>query len=183
MLSLAISGDGVERMRQEAGGHRIQRVPPTETRGRVHTSTVTVAVLGGLQSPQESRTSRIDNPQDFDICWFSGSGAGGQNRNKKMACCRITHISTGIVRSAQTRSRENSYRLAMAALIEELDRLAAATDHAEVNDARKRQLGSGERGDKRRTLRFQNDLATDHVSGRRSRVSDLMAGRFELLWH
>ena len=121
-------------------------------------------------------------PEDFRIEFYSGSGAGGQNRNKVQASARITHLPTGTVRTAQTRSRENSQRLAMTAMLAELDRRNdLACDNA-VNDCRKSQVGSGMRGDKRRTLRWQDDQTNDHLTGRRARTSDIMAGRFDLLW-
>ena len=90
---------------------------------------------------------------------------------------------TGIVRTAQTRSRVNSQQLAQAALNEELDRLAAQAHGSVVNGVRKAQVGNGARaGVKRRTWRFQEDAVIDHVTGRRARAADVMTGRFGLLW-
>lgn len=162
-------------MRQEAGGHRIQRVPPTETRGRVHTSTVTVAiveqgVIGGFSA------------EDCDVEWYSGSGAGGQHRNKHQNSCRLRHRPTGIVRTAQTRKRENSYKLAVEAMREAVDGVESSRVLAAANVERKGQIGSGMRGDKRRTYRFREDAVTDHVTGKTCRCAELMRGHFEKLW-
>ena len=173
-----MEGIGVERMDAEAGGHRTQRIPPTERSGRAHSSTVTVAVLDGV--------SHISVPEksfsEFHIEWFSGTGCGGQHRNKHMNSARVTHIPTGLVRTASTRSRENSLRLAMDALIVELDRRDKAASGRQQNDIRRIQVGSGQRSDKRRTYQFQNDIAKDHVTNKQASLSRVMRGNFDLLW-
>lgn len=120
--------------------------------------------------------------RDIRVSYFSGSGAGGQNRNKVQACCRLTHVPTGITKTAQTRSRENSYRLASEALREELSRLHASARAAAENGVRRHQVGSGERSDKRRTYRFQEDRVLDHVTGRRATCSEVMSGAWHRLW-
>ena len=164
-------------MRNEAGGHRVQRVPPTERRGRVHTSTVTVAFLEAQGSRQVA-----EDGDDFVVEWFSGSGAGGQHRNKHANSCRIKHLPTGLVRSAQTRSRENSYRLARQGLDEALRVMSEQQHHGRENQVRKAQVGSGMRGDKRRTYRFQDDHVVDHLTGRRAKATRVMAGDISLMW-
>jgi len=173
-------------LENEIGGHRHQRVPPTEKRGRIHTSTVTVAVLGAADSfgGDGAATSIYQrrSESDFEIQWFSGSGAGGQNRNRVLESARVRHIPTGTVRTAQTRSRENSLKLAMASLTAELDRMAVdATDRAE-NGIRKIQVGSGQRGDKIRTYRWQDDRVTDGRTGKTASCRKVMLGHFDLLW-
>lgn len=119
---------------------------------------------------------------DFEVEWYSGSGAGGQHRNKHQNSARITHLPTGIVRTAQTRSRENSYQSAMEAIGRALD--AGATNAAAMaeNGARQKQVGSGERSDKRRTIRFQHDEVVDHLTGRRMTARDYMRGGMDRLW-
>lgn len=94
----------------------------------------------------------------------------------------MTHLPTGIVKTAQTRSRNNSEKLARAALEADLDQLVSEGHGRAVNGLRRAQVGSGQRGDKRRTYRFQEDAVTDHASGIRARASDVMEGRFDLLW-
>jgi peptide chain release factor 1 len=165
-------------LNHEAGGHRIQRVPPTERRGRVHTSTVTVAVL----SPAQHLTAHLGRPDDFRIDWYSGSGAGGQHRNKHQNSCRITHLPTGLVRKSETRNRESSYREAMSALSDALRQRAEAMAHGAQNSIRRDQVGAGMRGDKRRTYRFQEDTVVDHVTRKRARCTEVMRGGFDQLW-
>ncbi len=119
---------------------------------------------------------------DYTVEWFSGSGAGGQHRNRHQNSARIMHVPTGIVRAAQTRSRENSLRSAMAAINEELDRLSGHVMNAVENQARRGQVGSGERSDKRRTFRFQDALVHDHVTQKSMTMGRFMNGYVDLLW-
>lgn len=176
---LTLDGDGVERMDHESGGHRVQRVPQGERNGRVHSSTVTVAVL----DPRAPPTSLDRYPaHEFAVSFFSGTGPGGQNRNKVQACARVVHLPTGRTRTAQTRSRDNSTRLAMAALLEDLQTAQAQAEQARTDRERRAQMGSGERGDKRRTYRCQEDQVLDHRSGRRARASSVLDGHLEPLW-
>lgn len=175
-MSLEIEGPDLRGLDHEAGGHRIQRVPPTERRGRVHTSTVTVAVL----VPGEARP--VVGPEDFRVEWYSGSGAGGQHRNKHQNSCRLTHIPTGLIVKAETRSRQNSYQQAMTTLSQKLLERAEVEAHNMKNTLRSQQVGSGMRGDKRRTYRFQEDTVRDHFTGKSARCADVMRGGFEKLW-
>lgn len=149
----------------------------------MHSSTVTVAVFDP-DSPDARALSAYTQrrPEDFDVGWFSGTGAGGQNRNKVQASARLTHLPTGLVRTAQTRSRENSERLAREALELELDRQLEAKRAELANATRQGQIGSGERGDKRRTYRFQDDRVLDHTTQKSARCGDVMKGGFALLW-
>lgn len=116
--------------------------------------------------------------------WFNGTTkAGGQHHQKNATCCRLIHLPTNITRTAQTRSRENSQQLAMAALSADLDRLMLSTQAAAANCLRRSHVGSGARGaEKRRTWRFQEDSVSDHVTGKRARATEVMGGRFDLLW-
>lgn len=122
------------------------------------------------------------NPEDYSTEWYSGSGAGGQHRNKHMNSARITHIPTGIIRSAQTRSRQNSLQEAMTAINEELDRLCGKAAGAAENNTRRNQIGNGERSDKRRTVRFQDGSAIDHITGKRVPIEVYMKGGMDKLW-
>lgn len=151
-------------------------MPPTERKGRVHTSTVTVAVIDAIFAEKQYNTA------DFNISWFSGTGAGGQHRNKHQNSCRITYLPTGQVATAQCRSRVNSMEQAKAALMLQLingDRFAQSIS---IATDRKEQVGSGMRGDKIRTYRFQDDVVKDHNSGKTASLPKVMRGNFDLLW-
>lgn len=165
--------------KNEAGGHRIQRVPPTERRGRVHTSTVTCAVLD-----QDHQTTKYDQRSDtnFSYRWFSGTGKGGQHRNKHQCCLELTHVPTGLTQIATGRSRDANSREAMAALITKLDQLRIGSAAQATNATRAGQIGSGMRGDKRRTYRFQDDTVADHISGKSTSCKQFMRGDIERLW-
>lgn len=157
--------------RNEAGGHRHQRVPPNERRGRVHTSTVTVAVL------DPERASRVElRPQDLEIQTVRGSGPGGQHRNKTESCVVVTHRPTGLSAKVDGRSQHLNKAAAIALLTA---RVAQAQTEASVSgrdQLRRSQVGSGMRGDKIRTYRQQDDLVTDHRLGRTWRFKDWMKG-------
>lgn len=179
-LRLHLRGAGASRFENEAGGHRLMRVPPTERQGRVHSSNVTVACLDpacGFAGPALSR-----RPEDFAVSWFSGTGCGGQNRNKVQACARVEHLPTGLVQTAQSRSRENSRRLATEALIALLDRQAGLEAGAAVNQKRKSQVGLGERSDRRRIWAFPRDCCEDLLTGRTLRCEDALKGNVDKLW-
>ena len=143
----------------ESGGHRVQRVPATETQGRIHTSACTVAVLA---EPDEAEAIKI-NPSDLRIDTFRASGAGGQHINKTDSAVRITHLPTGIVAECQDGRSQHSNKAqalkVLTARIQEKDRSErAAKDAAE----RKSLIGSGDRSDRIRTYNFPQGRLTDH---------------------
>lgn len=181
MVVLEIQGSGASGLDQEAGVHRLQRVPPTERKGRVHSSTLTVVVLNP-SAPKKSWPEDRREPQDFDLEWYSGSGAGGQHRNKHQNSARITHKPTGLVRTAQTRSRANSQQSAMEALLEELRGLSAQRHQSSVQGERTRQVGQSERADRRRLWAFQRDEVIDFQTGKRLRCKDALRGAVDGLW-
>lgn len=181
MIVLTVEGTNLQQLNHEAGGHRIQRVPPTERNGRVHTSTVTVAIMDPQQATNEIYLKRNDS--DFNIEWYSGSGSGGQHRNKHMNSCRLTHIPTGTVRTAQTRTRQSSYKNAMDSLTEHLKQLYSGERRKVFDVIRKDQMGSGMRGDKIRTYRFRDDQVEDHETGKGATCKKVMSGHFDLLWN
>lgn len=177
-MHILVEGTDLSGLENECGGHRIQRIPPTERKGRVHTSTVTVAVIDRIDSSRESTIPE----NELKIEWYSGTGAGGQHRNKHQNSCRITHIPTGLVATAQTRSRQNSYNLAIQNIQQELDNAAKRQYNSHIASTRKNQVGSGMRGDKIRTYRFQDDRVQDHVTGKTASTKRVLSGHFELLW-
>ncbi len=161
---LKASGRGAQAaFSPEAGGHRFQRVPPNEKRDRVQTSTITVAILG----VPEAHALRLD---DKDLVWTTcrGSGAGGQHRNTTDSAVQVTHTPSKLsVRCESERSQHQNRETALQIL---RSRLVAAQTADAVNgrnSVRKAQVGSGMRGDKVRTLRQQDDMVTDHRTGKR----------------
>lgn len=158
----------------EAGGHRWQRIPPNEKRGRVHTSTITVAVLA--EPPHVAVT--IDKHElEWSTC--RGTGPGGQKRNKTESTVILTHRPTGVqVRCESTRSQQHNRITALAILRARLWEAAQAARDDAHNAERQRQHGSGMRGDKRRTIRCQDGVVTDHVTGRRWELKSYLRGQW-----
>ena len=175
-IHLEIEGTDLSGLENECGGHRIQRVPPTERKGRVHTSTVTVAVID-----QSAPMIKVMDA-DLKIEWYSGTGAGGQHRNKHQNSCRITHIPTGTLTTAQCRSRQNSYNEARAEIERRIvDQIKIKVD-SDISENRRQQVGSGMRGDKIRTYRFQDDRVQDHITGKIASTKKVLQGNFDLMW-
>jgi len=119
---------------------------------------------------------------DFKIEWYSGTGAGGQHRNKHQNSCRITYLPTGQISTAQCRSRQNSLEQAKETLLQQLQNKVASDSKSAIAIDRKEQVGSGMRGDKIRTYRFQDDIVKDHLTGRNGSVKEVMKGNFDILW-
>jgi peptide chain release factor 1 len=161
----------------EPGGHRLQRVPPTERKGRVHTSTVTVAVIN-----PEVKEFRL-NDNDLKVEWYSGTGAGGQNRNKVKNSCRLIHKPTGIIVTAQTRDRSSSLCQAKQEIEKRLKSLSLEEQVSKTALIRKNQVGSGMRGDKIRTIRFQDNTVIDHITGNKMPADRYMKGFIDDLWN
>jgi peptide chain release factor 1 len=159
---------------REIGGHRWQRVPPTEKRGRVHSSTITVAVL-----PVPSETALVIRDRDLDWSTCRASGKGGQHLQKTDSAVRLTHVPTGIqVRCQSERSQLRNREVALEALRARLAAELRAREDA-ARDRARRQVGTGMRGDKRRTVRVQDAVVVDHLDGRTWRLRDYLRGRWE----
>ena len=154
----------------ETGGHRVQRVPPTERSGRTHTSTITVAALDKAQN-----TPSFDE-RKMTVGYYKAPGAGGQKRNKTENACRIQYDGL-IVTCCDERSKRQNYELALKTLKERLKANAESNAHNDINATRKSQIGSGQRGDKIRTYRLQDDTAIDHRTGQKLRFSALQRGK------
>lgn len=156
---LSIEGKGVYgHLRYESGVHRVQRVPATETSGRVHTSTATVAVL-----PEFDEIDFEINPQDLKIDTYRAGGAGGQHVNKTDSAVRITHIPTGVVVACQDeRSQHKNKAKAMKLLQSRLLTSEKEKQETEISQKRKELVGSGMRSEKVRTYNFPQNRITDH---------------------
>ena len=150
-------------------------MPPTERKGRVHTSTVTVSALEVMP---ESRYRLRD--QDIKVFTTTAGGPGGQHQNKTQSAVVMRHLPTGIEASASERCQHQNRRVARAILESRVAESMASTARSARDAERRSQVGSGERGDKIRTYRQQDDVATDHRTGRKARLSDVMKGRIEL---
>lgn len=172
-LLFRVTGDGAaEAFAGEPGGHRYQRVPPTEKRGRVHTSTVTVAVL---DEPTDAEV-QID-PADLDESFTRGSGKGGQHRNKTDSCVVLVHKPSGIqVRIDGGRSQYINRQTALGVLRARLKAAANERSTTNRNASRRRQLGTGMRSDKVRTVAFQRGSVTDHRTGRTTQLKRYLRG-------
>lgn len=162
LISFMVKGDGVYgRLRFESGSHRVQRVPKTESQGRIHTSTATVLV-----SPEVEAEDVEINPNDLEIDTLRASGAGGQHVNKTDSAVRITHVPTGIqVKCQDGRSQHDNRDKAMRLIRSRIYEMRQAELEAAAGAERKSKIGTGDRSEKIRTYNYPQNRVTDHRIG------------------
>ena len=176
-MTLEISGDDVySKFKNEAGVHRVQRIPTTEKQGRIHTSTATIAVLA-----KPTATQINIRPQDIRSEYYKASGAGGQYVNKRMSAIRIIHIPTGEVVTCQTeRSLQQNKENALAVLAARLLNKQKLDLDKQMGGARKAQIGTAMREEKMRTYNFPQDRVTDHRIGKNFHdIESIMSGKID----
>lgn len=161
-IILKIQGDGVySALKHESGGHRVQRIPATESSGRIHTSAATVAVL-----PEAEEVDVDIKAEDLEIDVFHASGHGGQNVQKVATAIRITHKPTGLVAICQDeRSQHKNKEKAMAVLRSRVYAREVERQQREISEERRSQVGSGDRSERVRTYNFPQSRVTDHRTG------------------
>jgi peptide chain release factor 1 len=179
-IIIRIAGQGAySRFKFESGTHRVQRVPDTESQGRIHTSACTVAILPELEGVQE-----IDiNPADLRVDTFRASGAGGQHVNKTDSAVRLTHLPSGIVVECQDeRSQHKNRARAMSLLQSRLLEQEQSRQESEIAESRRIQVGSGDRSQRIRTYNFPQGRVTDHrIKLTLYKLDEIMSGNLDMV--
>jgi peptide chain release factor 1 len=177
-LVLGVSGEAVYRkLQHESGGHRVQRVPDTETKGRIHTSAATVAVL---PEPEDVEVSL--SPDEYRKDLFCASGPGGQHVNKTASAVRLTHMETGIVVQCQDeKSQHKNLAKALRVLKTRIYEYRRNIEHQKRSAERKTLVGSGDRSQRIRTYNFPQNRVTDHRINESFTLDQVMAGRLGLV--
>ena len=178
-LILSVEGAGAfSKLKFESGVHRVQRVPETETQGRIHTSTVTVAVM-----PEAEEVELTIDPKDLRIDTFRASGAGGQHINKTSSAIRVTHLPTGMVVECQDqRSQQQKPRAGAESAAQPPAAAETGCYDAEYNARRHSQVGTGDRSERIRTYNFPQGRVTDHRIGLTLyKIDDVLNGDLDLV--
>ena len=175
-IILGLEGEGVfRRLHYESGGHRVQRVPETEAKGRVHTSAATVAVMA---EPEDVEIEL--KPDDYRRDVFHASGPGGQHVNKTASAVRLTHYASGIVVSCQDeKSQHKNMAKALRVLKTRLYEAHREEEHRKRSDERKSQIGSGDRSQRIRTYNFPQNRLTDHRVNQNWNLENIIAGNLD----
>jgi peptide chain release factor 1 len=179
-IIVRVAGQGAySRFKFESGAHRVQRVPETESQGRVHTSACTVAIL-----PEAEEVEEVDlNPADLRVDTYRASGAGGQHVNKTDSAIRITHLPSGIVVECQDeRSQHKNRARALSLLQARLLEQEQSRQRSEIAESRRLQVGSGDRSQRIRTYNFPQGRVTDHrINLTLYKLDDILAGGLDML--
>ncbi|MFA6049745.1 MAG: peptide chain release factor-like protein [Candidatus Paceibacterota bacterium] len=176
---IRISGKTASKFEEEAGGHRWQRIPPTEKRDRVHTSTITVVVY-----PEPTEVEIKIDPKDLEEQFTRGSGPGGQHRNKTETAVILKHIPTGIsVRAEDNKSQKQNRENALALLRAKIFQIEKDKKREELSKLRKDQAGNSMRGgDKVRTIMVQHNRVIHHKNNKECTYKEYTKGKLTLLW-
>ena len=180
ILTFEATGENaIKLFENEGGGHRWQRIPPSEKKGRRHTSTITVAVMGSAEASESVEICE----KDIEWQFCRGSGKGGQHRNTSDTAVWLIHKPTGIrVWSEDSRSQVTNRENAMKKLAKILKKGENRRQHREQNTSRKEQIGTGMRGDKIRTVRVHDNRVTNHLNGKKTSFTFYQAGDFSKLF-
>lgn len=179
-IILRVIGEDVySKLKFESGGHRVQRVPETESQGRIHTSACTVAILPEAEEVEE----RVINPTDLKVDTYRSSGAGGQHVNTTDSAIRITHIPTGIIVECQDeRSQHKNRARAMSVLQARILAAEQQKQQQEISDTRRNLVGSGDRSERIRTYNYPQGRMTDHrINLTLYKLADIVEGNLELV--
>jgi len=157
--------------------HRVQRVPPSEQKGRRHTSTIAVAVM-----PYTEYNEYQVDMSEFDVECFCGGGPGGQHRNRTKTNVKIVHKPTGLSASSNTKSQSRNKQIALSVLVSRIEDLKNKSIHSKYNEDRKIQIGDTGRGTKIRTYNFIENRVKDERVKKRFRTQDIMKGKLHLIY-
>lgn len=180
-MSLEVIGKNLNQLKNEAGNHVINRVPPTERRGRVHTSIISVAILDEIDINLQKFYMRDDNDYRFEI--FKATGPGGQSRNKTSSGVKCTHIPTGIKQERTQKCQHRNKKEAVIGINDILDNKIAERIRESVSINRNISMGTGSRGSKIRIYKFQIGTIIDIITGKKIRVKDFLKGNINKLWN